>query len=106
MHALLFVITLLPADAPQPRRELLWPQGAPGALGDGPRDRPALTAYLPAKEKATGTAVVVCPGGGYAHLALGHEGREIADWLTARGVAAFVLEYRLGPRYRHPAPLQ
>jgi len=48
----------------------------------------------------------VCPGGGYAHLAVDHEGRQIADWLNAHGVAAFVLKYRLGPRYHHPAQLQ
>ena len=49
--------------------------------------------------------MVVCPGGGYAHLAIDHEGKQIADWLTAHGIAAFVLQYRLGPRYHHPAPI-
>lgn len=87
-------------------QELLWPGGAPGALGNDDADRPALTAYLPPADKAAGSAVVVCPGGGYAHLAIDHEGRQIADWLTAHGVAAFVLKYRLGPRYHHPAQLQ
>jgi acetyl esterase/lipase len=103
---LLFLTALVPAaDAPKPVRELLWPKGAPGAVGATPQDKPALTIWLPPADKRTGTAVVVCPGGGYRHLALGHEGKEIAEWLTARGIAAFVLEYRLGPRYRHPAPL-
>jgi acetyl esterase/lipase len=97
---------LLPAAADTPKKELLWPRGAPGAVGDTDRDRPTLTTYLPPAGKANGTAVVVCPGGGYQHLATGHEGKEIADWLTAHGIAAFVLEYRLGPRYHHPAPLQ
>ena len=51
-------------------------------------------------------AVVVCPGGGYRGLAMDHEGRQIALWLNSQGIAAFVLKYRLGPRYRHPAMLQ
>lgn len=87
-------------------QELLWPGGAPGALGTDDADRPTLTAYLPPPDRAAGSAVVVCPGGGYAHLAVDHEGRQIADWLNAHGVAAFVLNYRLGPRYHHPAQLQ
>ena len=57
-------------------------------------------------DRATGAAVVVCPGGGYRILAVGHEGKDIADWLTSRGITAFVLKYRIAPRYRHPAPLQ
>ncbi len=92
-------------SAPPPERRLLWPEGAPGALGAEPADQPAVTLYFPAPEAATGAAVVVCPGGGYGHLALDHEGRQIAEWLVNRGVAAAVLEYRLGPRYGHPAPL-
>jgi len=106
---LLLTLTFLTAPAQPasgPREELLWPKGAPGALGTTDRDKPSLTIYLPPKEKRTGTAVVVLPGGGYGGLALGHEGREIADWLNQRGIAAFVVKYRLGPRYRFPAPLQ
>jgi acetyl esterase/lipase len=107
MTAFLLSLTLLlPAAGDPPKKEPLWPRGAPGALGDTEKDRPTLTTYLPPAGKANGTAVVVCPGGGYQHLAVGHEGKEIADWLTARGIAAFVLEYRLGPRYRYPAALQ
>lgn len=94
------------AEPAKPKEELLWPKGAPGAVGTEPRDKPTLTAYRPPAGKANGTAVVVCPGGGYGGLALGHEGLEIAQWLNARGVTAFVLKYRLGTRYRHPAPLQ
>ncbi len=82
----------------------LWPSGAPGAVGNEPVDAPTLTPYLP-KENATGAAVIVCPGGGYTHLA-DHEGRPVAEWLNSIGIAAFVLKYRLGPRYHHPAPLQ
>lgn len=56
---------------------------------------PTLTAYLPAKEKATGAAVMICPGGGYAILAASHEGSDIARWFNEMGIAAFVLKYRL-----------
>ena len=84
---------------------ILWPGGAPGAVGREPEDIPTLTPYLPPKEKATGAAVVICPGGGYQHLA-DHEGRPVAEWLNTLGVAAFVLKYRLGPRYQHPAMLE
>jgi acetyl esterase/lipase len=82
----------------------LWPGAAPGAIGDEDRDKPTITIWLP-KGNANGSAVVVCPGGGYGALAMDHEGKQIAEWLNGRGVAAFVLKYRLGPRYRHPAPL-
>ena len=85
---------------------LLWPEGAPGALGDEAVDRPRITVYLAPPDRATGAAVVVCPGGGYRVLASDHEGRQVAEWLSSLGVSAFVLQYRLGPRYRHPAPLQ
>lgn len=85
----------------------LWPGGAPGAKGNDPKtDIPTLTVWLPRPETATGAAVVVCPGGGYAMLAVDHEGKQVAEWLNSLGVAAFVLKYRLGPRYHHPAMLQ
>ena len=83
----------------------LWPQGAPGALGKEPADVPTLTPYLAPKERATGAAVIVCPGGGYGRLA-DHEGQPVAEWLNTVGVTAFVLKYRLGPRYQHPSMLQ
>src|SRR5204863_422146 len=56
---------------------------------------PALTAVLPHPSRATGTAVIICPGGGFHSLAIDHEGIEVARWLNTRGVAAFVLKYRL-----------
>ena len=84
---------------------VLWPDGAPGALGKDPTDVPTITPFLPLKEKATGAAVIVCPGGGYGHLA-DHEGAPVAEWLNSIGITAFVLKYRLGPRYHHPAPLE
>lgn len=90
------------SSAPVP--VLLWPNGAPGAVGDTPLDKPSITAYLPA-QNPTHTAVVICPGGGYAHLAMVKEGSLVAKWLNDRGVAAFVLVYRLGPRYHNPAQI-
>ncbi len=84
---------------------ILWANGAPGAVGKELSDIPTLTPYFSPKEKATGAAIIVCPGGGYSHLA-DHEGRPVAEWLNALGITAFVLKYRLGPRYHHPAPLQ
>jgi len=56
---------------------------------------PTLSVYLPAKEKANGSAIVICPGGGYARLAFDHEGIQIAKWFNNLGVAAFILKYRL-----------
>jgi acetyl esterase/lipase len=90
---------------PEPDWIPLWPEGAPGALGDTAADQPALRVCLPADASRADMGVVVCPGGGYGTLALDHEGRQIAEWLNARGIAAFILRYRLGPRYHHPAPL-
>jgi acetyl esterase/lipase len=90
--------------APPPNVEQLWPNGAPGALGNEDADKPSLTIYLP-QSNGEHSGVVVCPGGGYGGLAVDHEGRQIAEWLNARGVAAFVLRYRLGPRYHHPIEL-
>jgi acetyl esterase/lipase len=83
----------------------LWPNGAPGALGDENADRPSLTIYMPPNTSGRMTAVIVAPGGGYAHLSMNLEGREPANYLNALGIAAFVLQYRLGPRYRHPIQL-
>jgi len=101
-----------------PETILLWPAGAPGAAA-GPQEeraswltppeagerfrsvrnvtQPAMLAYLPAPELATGTAVVVCPGGAHHLLSIDHEGIDVAEWLAARGIAAFVLKYRLLP---------
>ena len=88
-----------------PEAILLWPEGAPGAIGDEDVDRPAIRIY-PAQENPNGAAVVVCPGGGYGALATDHEGHQVAKWLNSIGVTAAVVKYRLGPRYHHPAPLQ
>jgi acetyl esterase/lipase len=88
-----------------PKPELLWPEGAPGAQGSEDIDKPTLTPYLLPADRGTGTAVIVCPGGGYAHLSMDKEGSEIARWLNSIGVTAFVLKYRLGPKYHHPVEL-
>ena len=79
-------------------------RGAPGALGTADADSPTLTVYR-ASRGATGTGVVVAPGGGYGALAMDHEGRQVAAFFNSMGVTAFVLKYRLGPRYHHPIEL-
>ncbi len=84
----------------------LWSGPAPGELGNSPADRPFLTYYPPAgPNRPSGTAVIIAPGGGYQSLAVSHEGVQEANWFNALGVAAFVLQYRLGPRYHHPVEL-
>ena len=93
------------------QRLLLWPEGAPGAMANGGEEtvriteqgehvvsnvhRPSIAVYLPAKKLATGTAVVVIPGGGHRELWMDHEGYNVARFLSDRGIGAFVLEYRL-----------
>jgi acetyl esterase/lipase len=99
---LLMILTASFSQAAEHPTVLLWPNGAPGALGNAPEDQPTLTIYLPDPGKAVQTGVVVCPGGGYVHLAMQKEGFDIAEWLNSMGIAAFVLKYRLGPRYHHP----
>lgn len=104
---LTFIAAAGTAHAAQPEPPIvLWPDGAPGALGnDADLDAPTLTPYRPATPAPTGTSVVILPGGGYAHLASDHEGRQVADFFNRLGITAFVLKYRLGPRYHHPAML-
>jgi acetyl esterase/lipase len=95
------------ASSAQPTNTFpLWAQGALGALGQADKDIPTLTPYFPEPAKATGAAIVICPGGGYARLAP-HEGADYARFLNEYGIAGFVLKYRLGPDgYHHPAMLQ
>src|SRR5438552_2347370 len=101
--------TLLAAD--RPAEIPLWPGGAPGSEGKTAKEvvvtnangeqsvwsihNPSLTPYLPSKEKATGTAILVIPGGGHRNLAITHEGYNVAQWLSEHGIAAFVLKHRL-----------
>ncbi len=89
----------------EPQTILLWQNGAPGALGQGDDDKPTITVYRPWGHNLSGTAVIVVPGGSYGFLASNHEGRQVANWFNAMGVTAFVLKYRLGPRYHHPIEL-
>jgi acetyl esterase/lipase len=107
LAAFLFLAAALlqaqPQSAPKPMP--LWPQGAPGAVGKAETDIPTLAAYVVPEGRGVGTAVIVCPGGGYQHLAMDHEGEQIARWLNSIGVTAFVLKYRLGPTYHHPIEL-
>jgi len=93
----------------------LWPEGAPGSearrhepekiVGTNVSNihHPSLTVYLPAPEVATGCAVIVAPGGGHSKVVIQHEGYNVAEWLAARGIAAFVLKYRLGNDDATPA---
>ena len=89
----------------EPQTILLWPAGAPGALGQEERDKPALTIYMPPNTTGPMTAVIIAPGGSYARLSMNLEGRAPANYLNALGIAAFVLRYRLGPQYHHPIEL-
>jgi acetyl esterase/lipase len=86
-----------------PKTIPLWPNNAPGSLGTADEDQPTITYYPPVNPN--GAAVIVMPGGGYSLVASNHEGRQIANWLNALGVTAFVLKYRIGPRYHHPIEL-
>ncbi len=83
---------------------LLWPDGAPEAMGDEEQDQPKITIHVPDEVPQSSAAVVICPGGGYAVLATDHEGHQIAKWFNRIGVTAIVLRYRHLP-YRHPVPL-
>lgn len=83
----------------------LWENGAPNSVGKEPQDIPTITPFVAPKETATGAAVLVLPGGGYARLSDVKEGSDVAKWLNSLGISAFVLKYRLGPRYNQPAPL-
>jgi len=95
----------------------IWPEGVPGlranpgteavtkAGGISNVNSPTLTVFTPAAGKANGTAVIICPGGGYVHLSFTHEGTVPAQWFNSLGVTAFVLKYRL-QEYGYPAPLR
>jgi acetyl esterase/lipase len=117
---------------PSPPAIKLWPDTAPGEKGDigeekdmtkptdgkpggkviirlGNVSQPTITIYAPPADKANGTAVVVCPGGGYSILALDLEGSEICEWLNSLGVTGVLLKYRVPKRAgleKHVAPLQ
>jgi acetyl esterase/lipase len=114
--AILLVVLGARAVAAEPQTILLWPDGAPGSerknsAGKIPEEvvrvnengehivsgihHPSITAYLPAKDKSAGAAIVIAPGGGHREVWMDHEGYNVAKWLSDHGVAAFVLKYRL-----------
>lgn len=104
-------LTASVATADRPAEIPLWPGGAPGSEGKAMTEvvttsasgelsvssvhNPSITPYLPAKDNATGLAILVIPGGGHRVLAITHEGYNVAEWLRDRGIAAFVLKHRL-----------
>ncbi len=106
---ILLVTLVLPifTHAETPAALPLWPNGAPGSEARAAEPEktegsnvvnihnPSITAFVPAADKATGTAVIICPGGGHSKLCLGHEGYALAEWFRDHGIAAFVLKYRL-----------
>lgn len=75
--------------------ETIDSSGSPIRYSYSKVSRPTLTVWQPPVDKRTGTAVIVCPGGGYVHLAMTHEGTDVAAWLNSLGITAFVLKYRL-----------
>jgi len=93
----------------------LWPEGVPGVrnigiekIGNGYNANvtdASLTRVGPAVDRPNGTAVIICPGGGYVRMSTAREGEQYANWLSTLGVTAFVLKYRM-QEYGHPAPLQ
>lgn len=105
------LVSAIHLSAAEPPEILLWPNGAPGSEGRTEVERieksangerkvssihhPSITPYLPAKTKATGAAVVIAPGGAHRFLCVDHEGYYVAQWLSERGIAAFVLKNRL-----------
>ncbi|WP_395752643.1 alpha/beta hydrolase [Prosthecobacter sp.] len=105
--ASLFLPFALGSAADTPAALPLWPKGAPGSEAraveaekiDGSNvcnvHNPSITPFLPAADKASGTAVIICPGGGHSKLCLGHEGYALGEWFRDHGIAAFVLKYRL-----------
>ena len=104
-----FATNVLAQNAPpilqEPQTWPLWERNVPGALGQTPEDTPTITVYMPPSTAGPMTAVIVAPGGGYRTLSMNKEGRIPATYLNSLGVAAFVLKYRLGPKYHHPIEL-
>jgi acetyl esterase/lipase len=105
------------ARAAEPAVIDIWPEGVPGLHANAGPERvgpdnhisnvnhPSLTVFQPPAGKANGTAVIVCPGGGYYILAFNHEGLAVGRWFQSLGVTAFILKYRLTD-YGQPAPLR
>ncbi len=104
MNALPLLCTFLLGA--EPMTVDLWSGKIPGPVSQDPKNVPTLTIFLADKDKANGCAVVVCPGGGYSGRATDHEGKQIAEWLNARGVHAFILKYRTVGESKISPPLQ
>jgi acetyl esterase/lipase len=85
----------IPNSRPGADREMVDSVGQPVRYSFSKVSRPTLTVYLPEAGKGNGVAVIVCPGGGYTHLAMTHEGADVAKWLNGLGITAFLLKYRL-----------
>ena len=104
--ALFILMFVLPTMVASAQTEMpLWAAAVPNAVGKLPEDIPTITPFIPRKEIATGSAIVVFPGGGYSHLSSVKEGSAVAEWLNTLGIAAFVVKYRLGMRYHEPNQL-
>ena len=98
-------LALFTGASAQDKEQPLWPNGTPGAKGDSPRDIPTLTPFLAPAGNNSGSAIGICPGGGYGGLA-SHEGATYAQFMQQHGINGFVLKYRLGSAgYRHPIML-
>ena len=91
---LMMAVTAVQAQEKKGMKMDLWPKGATVASRDK-EDRAEITVYLPDAKKATGRAVVCCPGGGYSHLAMNHEGHQWAPFFNNQGIAFIVLKYRM-----------
>lgn len=101
---LVLLILASASMAAEPNAELLWPGGAPLLDAKKPATAPTITVHMPPAGKANGSAVVICPGGGYGSLMMSYEGHDVARWLNQYGFVGVVLKYRVKP-YRHPAAM-
>lgn len=98
----LIMVTVI-AEALQGKTYNLWTDGAPNNNGD-PTDTAQVSVFLPDAKRATGRAIIVCPGGGYGHLAMQHEGTDWAPFFNQQGIALIVLKYRM-PRGNYRVPI-
>lgn len=88
-----------PSTPTPPPPVLLWSAQPPGATGESDEDKPAIYPYLPSADKNTGAGILICPGGGFMTRCADYEGVVVAQWLKARGLAGFILRYRIRPIY-------
>ena len=102
MEMALYPDNKIPGNIPGPDEEKSESDG--GILRVSKIKTPTLTAYLPPADKANGTAVVICPGGGYSIVAIDHEGFKVAEKFNQMGIAAFVLKYRIPDKKNQTDP--